>query len=507
MKKFFAVILVFIIAFSIRIYQIHMKSGLHVDEALSYVISARNDYAWRTNFLVNTEYTGEEIQKLVFGNPDGVKDLVSDIGLMYIDNRDHPLTNLYYSALRAAAFNLENYDLKNLIKRGCALNLLFFCVSFFYFYKLLNIILVGKKKKYIPFALFIAFMNTASISATLFLRPYQLQETMLIIMTYIFASFYKDIINDKFNISVKKFIVTAFVIALVTLSGYFSLIYEAVLGSVLLILCYRKRLYNTAGLLVGLFISSIVIANLLYLGFYLGFTSYRAVDVYNSCNDIVYNLKLSISRFIVLLLQFLFYPISLVLSFILMFFARKKVQNNLLWIIVGCSFLCGIVIMILSPYKVLRYIMPLFPILSLSLAHYVQKFNFKITYLYVFIYLWAAVFAVSLDYGAPKPIRVMPFARPIENVYRLQDKQFTYRFNQGSPVYINEGEPWTSVNLFTYLNKTQKYRFVNFSFFERKMYPANSFIIYPKEKSLPFEETFQKIDCSLYYKCFEIKGN
>ena len=505
MKKFWSVFLVFIMAFSVRVFFIHQKSGLHVDEALAYVISSGNNYGWTNNFFVNTEYTGSEIVNLTIGNPPSVKDAIKDVASMYVDNRDHPLTNLYYSALRLSSCCAEDYGLNSLINRGCALNLLFFCISFCYFFKLLQVLFKEEdKQKYIPFALLIAYMNTGAISNTLFLRPYQLQETMCVVMTYIFVLFYNDIKENKFNLHPKKFVLTAFVMSLVTLSGYFSLIYEGLLGLVLLAICFKHKAYKAAGSLVGLFVLNLIFANLLYLGFILGFTSYRAADVYSAGVDFISNLKLSASRIIVLFTHYLFYPVVLIAAFISAFFAKKKERNNLLWIIVLCAFVWSAVVMYLAPYKILRYIVPVFPLLSLVLADFVQKINFKAVYFYSFLYLWAAIFASSLDYGAPRPEKIIPFSAPVENVFRRTDEQFAYRYKPDLPVFISEAEPWTATNLFTYVNPSQKYKFVDFSFFEQKLYPKNSFIIYPKEKSLPEEETFLKLDCGLYYKCFEI---
>ena len=504
-RKFWAVILVFLIAFSVRVFYISQKSGLHVDESLSYIISSVNKYGWRDSIPAGTEYTGHELLNLTFGNPSSIKETFKDVGKMYIDTRDSSWPNLYYTCLRIFSAAADDYELKSLIARGCALNLLFFTLSFFYFFKLLQILFKDEdKQKYIPFALFIAYMNTGAISNTLYIRPYQLQEAMLVIMTYIFAIFYNDIKNNKCNLPPKKIILTALVMSVVSLSGYFCLVYECLLGIVLLYMCFKNKDYKTAGKFMLIFILNIVFANLLYLRFIFGVNAPRAAEVCYNVSINSENIKLSSQRIITLLTRFLFYPAIIILTIISATVQKNKKEiNRLLLVISGAAFVWCLTIMYLAPYKILRYIMPIFPLMTLVLAEFVQRVNFKISYVYAGLYLWAAIFASSLDYGAPRPEKIIPFSAPVENVFRRADEQFSFRYKPEITVFINEAKPWTAASLFPYVNTSQTYKFVDFAFLENKLYPENSFIVFPQEKSLPEEETFQKLDCGLYYKCFE----
>lgn len=508
MKKFWVVLLVFVIALSVRVLYINQKSGLHIDESASFIISSGNKYGWTENFIINSEYTGEELRQLTMGNPDNSADLVSDLKLLWLNNnRDKSWTNFYYSILRISALASNDLSLKGLIKRGCYLNLIFFTLSFFYFFKLLQILFKEDNKKYIPFALFVAYMNTAAISTTLFIRSYQLQEAMLVIMTYIFANFYNDIKADNFNITPKKFLLTAFVMSLVNLSGYFAMIYEILLGMVLIVLCVIKRAYKPAGILSGLFVSGLIFANLLYGGFWLGFKSGRAVG----CYKVIHGVHISLIEIIKYLWsyfsRYLFYPVVLLSVFVSAFFFKKKVykcEKPLLWIIVGCAFVWSFVIMSIAPYKVLRYIAPVFPLIALVIVEIVKEFNFKLIYFFTVLYFMSCIFVASFDYDVRIPEKTLPFLADIENTVKLADEQFIYRYKTDFPVFIYAADTWKTELLLAYLNPHQKYKFVDYSFLEQKLYPKNCFIIYQKEITLPQEHELHKIQCSGYHKCFEI---
>ena len=507
MKKFWVVLLVFIIALSVRVLYINQKSGLHIDESLSYIISSRNTNALASKFFSsNKSYTGDEILQITIGNPRSFKDVVKDIAAMYIDNKDHSWTNLYYSALRLTSAFTEDYSLKSLIARGCSLNLIFFTLSFFYFFKLLQILFKGEDKNiYIPFALFVAYMNTGSITNTVFIRSYQLQEAMLVILTYIFARFYTDITAGKFHLPAKKFFITAFVMSLVSLSGYFCLIYEVLLGSVLVYLCIRKKYFEDAKTLVALFVANIIFANLLYLGFRFGFGSSRAIAIYKIGSGLFANLKMSALQFVIILQKFLFYPAIIILTFISAFRLKKQDTNYLLLTISLCTLVWSAVVMVLAPYKVVRYIMAGFPLLSLIIPYLTQRANFKLSYLFVFLYLSYSMFPLmNIPDIQPKLLKKIIFASKIENLYKNNDKYFVFRYKPEMPVFISEGDVWTTAILYPYLNPHQNYKFVDFSFLEQKLYPKNCFIIYPHDKFLPQEDTLHELYCGGYYKCFEI---
>jgi hypothetical protein len=199
MKKSYQVLILvvlYLIAFGFRVYWLSQKDGFHVDEGMTIAISFYNDYIMSRNYDFNREYTGKEIKEKSLINNSGFKETILDIKRLHRDNRDSPHTNLYYSFLRVSLMGLETTDIKPIIFRGAILNLIFFTISFIFFFLLMRLLFPDSILLQFT-AVVCAYLSTATLSNTLFLRPYQIQETMFIIFCYFFVK----------NINVKNFVI------------------------------------------------------------------------------------------------------------------------------------------------------------------------------------------------------------------------------------------------------------------------------------------------------------
>jgi len=179
-------IAVYALALGIRIFWFSQKEGLHVDEGLTVAISCRNEYFNIGNYENGKKYTGKELKEISLVGSPGLKGALADIRGLWKDNRDPPHTNLYYTFLRLALVGNKTGDIKPIIARGAVLNLLFFTVSFIFFFLLMRLLFAGNELLQYA-ATFCAFLSTSAISNTLFFRPYQIQETLFIIFCYYFA--------------------------------------------------------------------------------------------------------------------------------------------------------------------------------------------------------------------------------------------------------------------------------------------------------------------------------
>jgi hypothetical protein len=186
-NQIFLVILIFIFAFGIRLYYVFQKEGLIYDEVGSIVIATWNNYCWRVNYDENKIYTGKEIKEITFFTSSSIKQALADVHnlRLYNHNRDRPHTNLHYSCLRLWFAGTQTSDVQRIIIQGCLLNLLFFSLSFLFLYKLAKLLFTNKW--IILLALVVAFLNTGAISTTMYIRMYQLQETLFIILTWLFS--------------------------------------------------------------------------------------------------------------------------------------------------------------------------------------------------------------------------------------------------------------------------------------------------------------------------------
>ena len=96
----------------------------------------------------------------------------------------------------------------------------------------------------IPFGLLAAFVNTGSLSATLFLRTYEMQATIFLLLTYVCIKFYDNIKSSTF-LSKKNFFIAAFVLALTLLTGYMAIFFVALMGVFLICVSVKEKQQNT----------------------------------------------------------------------------------------------------------------------------------------------------------------------------------------------------------------------------------------------------------------------
>jgi hypothetical protein len=177
-------LLVFLITIGIRLYWISQKEGLNVDEGLSITLASYNKYMlWSDNYESGRTYTGQELKSISLWENASLRNAVGDVYRLHLNNNgDAPHTSLYYSCLRLWFAGRITSDYREIIRLGTGLNLLFFAISFIAMYWLFK--LLFDRDPIILAGLLFCFLNTGSISNTLVLRPYALQETALIAATY-----------------------------------------------------------------------------------------------------------------------------------------------------------------------------------------------------------------------------------------------------------------------------------------------------------------------------------
>jgi hypothetical protein len=445
-------VIVFAITFQTRVDFITQKEGFHVDEVFSIIISDYSDYGYREGYCYdeNVVYTGKQIKELSLWNNASIEDAFSDVKKLYFDNRDRPHTNLYYSCFRLWFAGIATTDLRKIIDRGCKLNLLFFIFSFFFMYKLLRR-LFKKDKILIPFSLLLAFANTGSISNTLFLRPYQLQETLLILFTYSFVRCYESLENRTSLYNFKNFLKLVPIVGLTLLSGYFVAIYVLMLMGILAILCRKTDQKENLKFVGVSFLSSVLFARALFCGFFYGFTCGRAGEAYKQFGykAIVDNTVVSFNAFYEILRDYLFSLPVLCLAFliaiILSIIFRRSDKKALL--ISSACFIWSGGIIFLAPFKVLRYVMACFPLMTLVFPFVISRLNGIFRDCAII-----ATLACSMVFWNR--------SAKIENLYIDQDKSFEFFTKKTDvPVLILNKTPWKYSCILHQFSDVQRYEF------------------------------------------------
>lgn len=383
-KKFLVFfILLFVTLIGIRLYWISQKKSFHYDEVLSIAIANNNEYGFwsgKNKFTSNQEYTGKQLKELVLWDDSSIKDSFHDIARMYKFTGDTPHTNFYYSLLRLWFTGIKTYNNNFIFWYGCTLNILFFALSYFFMFILLS--KLSNNPFTILLCLAISFFQPATISQTLFLRPYELQSTLFILFALLFIVSLQAINEGKTFETKKNFFIGAFILSLTALTGYFALFFIAILGIVILHFAIKKKRRNTLSYFVYLFLTGLLFTQVLYLSYFLGPLSYRGTEALSKISSahVFQNVKESL-----FCLPFIFlgrnifliaaYFISCVV-FITYIVHYKKNSNREQFILFCAVLIWCFITIYFAPYKTQRYVAPAFPLFSGLFVLYLNSQSF-----------------------------------------------------------------------------------------------------------------------------------
>jgi hypothetical protein len=469
------------LALGIRVYWLTQKDGFHVDEGLTVAYTFYNDFIVRENYAYGKKYTGKELKETSLVNDTGLKGTLDDMRKLWKDNRDAPHTNLYYSLLRLSFIGAKPGEISSIIVRGGILNLLLFTVSFIFFFMLMRLLFSGSE--FLQFtATLCAFLSTATISNTLFFRPYQIQETMFIIFCYYFVLCLgrkKYFIHEKkfFTGVIKPLLVMSLITAVTLLTGYYAVIFIGLFGLYAVYYQCKNKTFSQIPFYFAVLGLGILFALVLYPKYFSGFISYRGTETLRTISDKKWeNISSSLmSAGSFLYKHFFSAPVIFVcfcycsiwafllirgqkLSEITRDFCDKTL-NNLTMVnkpacyIFAASIIYLLIVYIIAPYKVLRYGMPVFPFFVILPVMLVNSYGNKTQKITACALL---LLCASFAFNATREDK-------IENIFRNKPDQYVFTKNKDIPVYVINGvwSAWKYGNLIPYVNDEQAYYFVD----------------------------------------------
>ncbi|TLE00626.1 hypothetical protein LS73_004250 [Helicobacter muridarum] len=242
-------------------YYLEHRVDLHLDEVLSIVLSEYNDYGWGKFYEDGIVLDSNTIKEKLLWNDPTISGAFRDIAKLWKNNRDRPHTNLYYSIFRLWHIGFIDNDTKSLLYRGISLNLVLFAFSFVLAICLVrNLLLLASSNSNtmqvcILVFLMMAFLNPASITNTLFMRPYMLQECLFILFLWANSMLFCLLNNCNINPTSPKDLkprivrMSCFLIistSLLLLSGYFTIAFVTIIFMVCGIytaLCIKRYIY------------------------------------------------------------------------------------------------------------------------------------------------------------------------------------------------------------------------------------------------------------------------
>ena len=224
---------------------------------------------WRKSRIgeleLNRAYSGSEIIENRFFNDNTFSDLASDIAHLWVNTHDYSHTALHYMLTRLIFAGKSANNISEIILRNNIFNYLLFCISFFVMLNLLTILC--RKNLSIIILLTISFANPASIFLNTYMRSYALQETAILLFTYLFIKYFLLYKNNENKFSLKFYIKTILIVTFTISTDYFPLFYVIFFYLYAIIIFYKKKDFNSIFYFTSIIMFSYVAANLLYSGY------------------------------------------------------------------------------------------------------------------------------------------------------------------------------------------------------------------------------------------------
>ena len=365
--------LILLFSLFIRIYWASKQEGMYWDEYHSLNFANYGTFANEDKINNYKNIKGFDILKdLTFDN-SSIEDCINDIKRLYKDTNDPFIGNLYYTFLRLAFIGREAVDIKNIIITGTILNCIFSIISFIFLFKILKLIFENKNE-FIIFPLLIFSLSPISISFSMFLRAYQMQETFFIVITYFVLN---TIYYNKY--SILNLILTSVIAGIGYLTLYSSLLFILILSAMLFFnyclnidkLEFLKNKYAILNPLLKIksykiiiyyalaFISALFVSRILYNSFFASLfnANNRASSslafsgkLFNYINDLAFD-----GLLIILLALFVFILISKIIKKKDLNIIAEKSKFKLLIFIILLGLIFAILGDLTSPYKLERY--------------------------------------------------------------------------------------------------------------------------------------------------------
>lgn len=445
-KIYISLLIILIFAIFIRIYWTTQKGEMHEDEYHTIAFANYGYYAQLNEKYYNK--LGIDIIRDLTFNDSSILDCISDIERMHKNTNDPFLSNLYYSLVRLLFIGRtvsSTYEIKICTT---ILNIVFFLISYIFLYKILNIFFLHKKH-IILVSMLIMSLSPVSISYTMFLRPYQMQEAFFILLLYIVISAIK---YNKF--SMKNLLMTIIVSGIGYITLYSSLLFVLVLSFFLFInycLSFNNNMnriqlinikdYRIIFYYAFSFFAALLVSNILYGDFFDSLLNTGS----RSSSSIEFDLKI-FNYINIYSFNNMFY-IILILNIILYFYLKHKSRVNikeidgiLFIVIIGLLYL--ILAYIFGNPRYVRYfgtgfitVLFLFPIFF----YLIDKFENRILSFFICILI-----SIIYIYNITNTSKIIEF-----------NKNYKYNLSDNIPVLYNK------INYFDNINTNLYYTTIN----------------------------------------------
>ncbi len=494
-KKLILVLLVLLFAVFVRVYWGLFGGNIVGDEPFSYSVSTPSNlndsgevFKKKWNYFrlkANTPYKGRFLKEIFFKPyPDS---LGKDLKMMYVSTKDDGHSNFYYTLFRIYNSGLDDFNPSFMKIFGIFFNIALMVFAYFVMFKLLRFII--KEDKHIPLAMLISFLNAGAISCTMFVREYELQTIFFILATYIFTRVYYSIENKEKLYNWWQLALCTLGLTLFVLSAYYSEVYISLLGGFLLYKAWKARRTDWLIALVSIFIGHLILAKLMYWGFF------NFIGTGDFPQDTPFNLKRVWDRFLKnngFMYKSLFYCPTLVFGALAAglnwkkFKSFKETKYNFLLLPALLAAIWSYIIIFIGHLDYMRYVMAGYPIMAMAIIWLIVNLDSKI---------WSCIFGLLyVAYSMPLTLHFIP--KPIASFIYFAHFNFSHMkplLESKLPIYLKNDKNfpiYATSEVILYTHDEAEVRIVtDMDYFTSKENPHDEFIIVTR-----IPEDFDKTD-------------
>jgi hypothetical protein len=357
----------------VRIYWINQRGAWHNDEADTVSVANCGDTLLAEAYRTGRVYTGAELKGMFIAPDPSLGGMFADIGRLWWNTGDTSHTDFYYILARLSMAGTGSAEIKDYTRRLGGLNLFLFTLSFIMAYKLFRRLFPDSEL--IPIiAVFCAFISPSAIQNTVYFRPYQLQELFYITFAYFFVKYFPAFQPQapgvKPAVPRRVFAVMSAVTAGAILTHYYALVFVFIYG--LYIVWLSVRTGREEGILpwAAVLGAALLAATVVYPRYlFFPFAGQSVNSSHAIFADVDGNLKLSVwAGFFLMYNRFFTMPVLAALAALGAYCAVSRSRppvnrDRALLFLAAAAY--TFVILIIAPYKAIRYVMPVFPFFAI----------------------------------------------------------------------------------------------------------------------------------------------
>lgn len=441
-KKNIILILILIILAQIiiRIYIGNEKEYFHMDEAYSYGLMNYN----KLNIADNEDFYNK------WHNSNYYKDYLEvnrnekwNLKPVYENQKNDVHPPLYYFLLRVfATFSIDNFSKWT----GIILNIIIFIISSIFVYLISNQLF--KNKIYSLLVCAINGFTLISLESSIYIRMYELSNLNILVITYLHLKIY----NEK-QLDLKQLFPIIISLIIGGLTHYYYFIYVFALFGIFEFKYIKTRDYkNLIKYTVSIIISAIIYLIIFPYAINHILFGYRGISNNSGIIDFIKNMGI----YLLILSKGITNNLILIIIGIVYLICRKKEKinikkNNKILILVIPILLYFIIISENSPYKEIRYVIPIYSISTICLIYllkiYLRRFwDNKST-----LFILGMIFIVIL-YSPKITGQKLEFTyKKYNNISsKIEEKNIpiVYVFNRNNNRFLDD------IYLFTLVNKS-----------------------------------------------------